>query len=151
MVNGRKYAWEDISIMLANQPGIGIQDISWDEEKELEGIYGIGSKPIGYSQGNWKAEGKVTILVEDYQILLAYARGLRGGIFDFKPFNIIVNYANDEEVPHTTLLMQCKFAKKSRKASQGEKKNTVDLDFQIFGDIREQAITGEMVSASSIL
>lgn len=151
MINGRKYAWEDITIILANQPGVGVQEISWDEEKETEPIYGMGSKPIGYAQGNWKAEGKVTLLIEDYQILLSYARGLRGGIFDFKPFNIIINYANDEEVPHTVVLMQCKFTKKGRKASQGEKKNTVELDFVILGDVREQSIGLDMVSASELL
>lgn len=151
MINGRKYAWEDVTIMLANQLGVGVQDISWDEDKETEAIYGMGSKPIGYSQGNWKAEGKVTILIEDYQTLLSYAKGVRGGIFDFKPFNIIVSYANDEEIPHTVKLLQCKFSKKSRKATQGEKKNTVDLDFSIFGDIKEQDINGDFVSASEVL
>lgn len=151
MVNGRKYAWQDISIIFANQLAMGCQDISWDEEKESEGVYGMGSKPIGYSQGNWKANGKITILVEDYQTFLTYAKGTTGGLFSMKPFNIILSYANDEEPPHSIKLMQCLITKKGRKASQGEKKNTVDIDFEIYGDIQEQDIAGAFSSASGMV
>lgn len=148
MINGKKYAWEDITIILANHLSFSAQDISWDEEKEAEAIYGAGSKPLGYARGNWKGEGKITILIEEHQILLTYAKGTKGGIFGFKPFNIIVNYANDEEPPQTNKLLQCIFTKKSRKASQGEKKNVVELDYLILGDIKEGDIGNNPVSAS---
>ena len=150
MINGRKYAWEDLKAVIANHCSYSLQDVSWDEEQELEGIYGAGSKPIGYGQGNWKASGKVTMLTEEYMMMLSYAKGIKGGIFRFSPFNIILNYSNEEEPPHTIKLLQCKFVKKNRKGTQGDKKTTVDLDIAILGDITETDINGIPVSASGI-
>ena len=41
-------------------PGLAlvVQEISYDDEQEMEESYGKGSKPRGYGKGNYKARGK---------------------------------------------------------------------------------------------
>ncbi|MBN2544585.1 MAG: hypothetical protein JXB50_02230 [Spirochaetes bacterium] len=150
MINGKKYSWEDISMFLAAHLSWSFDDVSWDQSKKKEAVYGVGSKPIGYVNGDWEASGKVNMLLEEYKQMITYAKGITSGIFGFKPFNIVVNYANDEEMPHTDTLLQCSFTKIGRKFNRNGKQ-MVELEFLIFGDIKEGDVTNTLVSASGEL
>jgi len=70
-VNGKAYDWGDVDLKI---PGLNIQvqEISYDDELEIEEVYGSGSKPRGYGTGNYKASGKLSMLRDDYDDLLAY-------------------------------------------------------------------------------
>lgn len=70
-VNGKAYDWGDVDIKL---PGLAlqVQEISYDDEQEMEETYGKGSKPRGFGTGNYKASGKMSLLRDDYDDLLAY-------------------------------------------------------------------------------
>lgn len=72
-VNGKAYDWGDVDLKI---PGLNIQvqEISYDDELEMEEVYGSGSKPRGYGTGNYKASGKLSMLRDDYDDLLAYRR-----------------------------------------------------------------------------
>lgn len=52
-VNGKAYDWGDVDLKI---PGLNIQvqEISYDDELEIEEVYGSGSKPRGYGTGNYK-------------------------------------------------------------------------------------------------
>jgi len=140
-INGKMYDWGDLTIVY---PGsvpfgiIGVQSIDWNEEKEIEPIYGAWNKPIGYGTGNWKADGKLTITLEAYAELNLLTPE---GIFNTSPFNIVLVYANTGEPLHTVQLLNCKWTKKGNKASQGDKKMEVELDFIILGDIKHDGIS----------
>lgn len=71
-------------------------------------------------------------------------------MYGLKPFDIILNYANEDETPFTTVLKQCVFTKKSGKASQGDKKTTKDIDIEILGDILESGLSGVLVSSAGL-
>jgi len=140
-INGKMYDWGDLTIVYpGSAPAgiIGVQSIDWNEEKEIEPIYGAGDKPIGYGMGNWKADGKLTITLEAYAELNSLTPE---GIFNAPPFNIVLVYANTDEPLHTVHLLNCKWTKKGNKASQGDKKMEVELDFTIFGDIKHDGIS----------
>lgn len=147
MINGKKYSWEDIQMFLANHLSWSFEDVSWDQSKKKEPVYGVGSKPLGYTTGDWEASGKVSMILEEYKQMITYAKGTKGGIFAFKPFNIISNYANDEEMPHTDQLLQCTFTKIARKFTRNGKQ-MVELEFLILGDIKEGDAANVPVSAS---
>ena len=70
-VNGKAYDWGDVDLKI---PGLNIQvqEISYDDELEMEEVYGSGSKPRGYGTGNYKASGKLSMLRDDYDDLLAH-------------------------------------------------------------------------------
>lgn len=66
-VNGKAYDWGDVDLKI---PGLNIQvqEISYDDELEIEEVYGSGSKPRGYGTGNYKDKvitlGDVSVTVE---------------------------------------------------------------------------------------
>ena len=80
-VNGKAYDWGDVDLKI---PGLNIQvqEISYDDELEIEEVYGYGSKPRGYGTGNYKASGKLSMLRDDYDDLLAYFEKLETGYMD---------------------------------------------------------------------
>ena len=63
-VNGKAYGWGDVDIKL---PGLTpeVQEVSYDDENDVEEAYGRGGKPRGYGEGNYKASGKLTMLRDD--------------------------------------------------------------------------------------
>lgn len=59
-VNGRAYDWGDVDFQI---PGLNIevQEISYNDELEKEVVYGVGQRPRGYGEGNYKSEGKIDL------------------------------------------------------------------------------------------
>lgn len=57
-VNGQTYSWGDVDVKI---PGLVlvVQEISYDDEQDMEESYGKGNRPRGYGKGNSKASGKV--------------------------------------------------------------------------------------------
>ena len=54
-VNGINYGWGDVDVKI---PGLNlvVQEISYDDEQEMEESYGKGYRPRGYGKGNYKVE-----------------------------------------------------------------------------------------------
>ena len=127
-VNGKAYDWGDVDLKI---PGLNIQvqEISYDDELEMEEVYGSGSKPRGYGTGNYKASGKLSMLRDDYDDLLAYCK--QKGV----PF-----YANEGARTKIDELKKVKFSKRSNKAAQGDKSLTVDIDMMIVGGVYQDGV-----------
>ena len=72
-VNGQTYGWGDVDVKI---PGLVlvVQEISYDDEQEMEESYGKGYRPRGYGKGNYKASGKMSMLRDDYDDVLAYCK-----------------------------------------------------------------------------
>jgi len=143
LINGRFYEWGDLNIMIGLSPlSSTLQEISWDDEMQKESIYGIGRTPIGYSKGQYKASGKLTMLMEEYNLLNAMTiKNAVSGIFNMPPFNITIMFANYDELPVVIILQDCIFTKKSVKTATGDKSVKVELDFEITGDVIENGIS----------
>ena len=75
-VNGQTYSWGDVDVKI---PGLVlvVQEISYDDEQDMEESYGKGNRPRGYGKGNYKASGKMSMLRDDYDDVLAYRALLR--------------------------------------------------------------------------
>lgn len=60
-VNGKNYDWGDVDVKF---PGLVlvVQEISYDDEQDMEESYGRGYKPRGFGKGNYKASGKLSML-----------------------------------------------------------------------------------------
>lgn len=138
-INGKHYDWSDVNIYL---PGltIEVQDISYDDELEKELVYGKGNKPRGYGTGNYKPSAKISLLREDYNILLDYCRRRRVAFYKLEIDKIIVSYANDNYPIQTDVLPKCSFMKRSLKAAQGDKSLKVDLDILVGGVIESNGV-----------
>lgn len=138
-VNGKNYDWGDVDVKF---PGLvlQLQEISYDDEQEMEESYGRGPKPRGYGTGNYKASGKMSMLRDDYDDLLDYCRARGLAFYGIMIPSIVVSYANDGGRTRIDELKKVKFSKRSSKAAQGDKKLTVDIDLMIVGGIIQDGV-----------
>lgn len=138
-VNGKNYDWGDVDVKF---PGLvlQLQEISYDDEQEMEESYGRGSQPRGYGTGNYKASGKISMLRDDYDDLLAYCRAKGLSFYKIMFPSIVVSYANDGGPTRIDELKKVKFVKRSNKAAQGDKNLKVDIDLMIIGGIIQDGV-----------
>ncbi len=138
-VNGKAYDWGDVDVKL---PGLvlDVQEISYDDEQDMEEVYGRGNRPRGFGTGNYKASGKISLLRDDYDALLAYCKASRFSFYGMEIPSIIVSYANAGARTKIDELKRVKFTKRSNKAAQGDKSLTVDIDLMIIGGIIQDGV-----------
>jgi hypothetical protein len=138
-VNGKAYDWGDVDIKV---PGLAlnVQEISYDDEQEMEEVYGVGKRPRGYGTGNYKASGKMSMLRDDYQELLNYCKS-KGIAFYWLEIPVMtVSYASEGSRTIIDELKRVKFVKRGHKASQGDKSLSVDIDLMIIGGIVQDGV-----------
>lgn len=138
-VNGKAYGWGDVDVKL---PGLvlTVQEISYDDEQEMEEQYGKGNKPRGYGVGNYKASGKMSLLRDDYDDMLAYCKAKKTPFYNLEIPSIVVSYANEGDRTRIDELKRVKMIKRSNKAAQGDKSLTVDIDLMIVGGIVQDGV-----------
>ncbi len=138
-VNGKSYDWGDVDVKL---PGlvVEVQEISYDDEQEMEETYGKGSKPRGYGTGNYKASGKISLLRDDYDDFLAWCKAKGVPFFGLEIPLIVVSYANKGDRTRIDELKNVKITKRANKAAQGDKSLTVDLDLMIIGGVFQDGV-----------
>ena len=138
-VNGKAYDWGDVDIKI---PGLVITatEISYEDEFEMDEIYGKGAKPRGYGTGNYKSSGKMTVLRDDYDAFLDYCKAKGVPFYKLDIPSIVVSYANPGERTRIDELKRVKINKRSNKIAQGDKKISVELDFMIVGGIVQDGV-----------
>lgn len=133
-INGNQYDWESVTIQLPNGTAIGVTDISYSDERPVEGRYGKGSLPRGYGRGNYKASGSMEMDLDEAERLLA---ALGGSYYGAKPFPVVAGYANDDMPAVTDTLPDVKITKVDSGAKQGENNVGVrKFDFVILSPIK---------------
>lgn len=139
LVNGKAYDWADVNLFL---PGLVIepQEISYEDELEKELAYGLGSRPRGYGRGNYKATGKLSLLRDDYDVLLDHCKQQGTAFFSLEFPKVVVSYANEGDAIRQDVLNRVSFTKRSNKAAQGDKNLKVDLDLMIAGMVEHDGV-----------
>ena len=133
-VNGKNYDWCDVDVKF---PGLVlvVQEISYDDEQDMEESYGRGYKPRGFGKGNYKASGKLSMLRDDYEDLLAFCKARGVSFYDLELPSIVVSYADNGKAISTDELKKVRPIKRTHKAAQGDKSLSVDVDLMIVGGI----------------
>ena len=133
-VNGKNYDWGDVDVKF---PGLVlvVQEISYDDEQDMEESYGRGYKPRGFGKGNYKAPGKLSMLRDDYEDLLAFCKARGVSFYDLELPSIVVSYADNGKAISTDELKKVRPIKRTHKAAQGDKSLSVDVDLMIVGGI----------------
>ena len=133
-VNGKNYDWGDVDVKF---PGLVlvVQEISYDDEQDMEESYGRGYKPRGFGKGNYKASGKLSMLRDDYEDLLAFCKARGVSFYDLELPSIVVSYADNGKAISTDELKKVRPIKRPHKAAQGDKSLSVDVDLMIVGGI----------------
>lgn len=135
MINGKKYSWEDISTVLPHGEMIDFQNVEYSDSKEMDPVYGKGSNPTGYGTGNYSAEGKLTLLKEEHDRYVEWAKKQGKSLYKIPPFPVTVSYANEDQKTKTDILKSCKVTKVSHSAGQGDKELKVEYEIKILGGI----------------
>ena len=138
-VNGISYDWGDVDVKI---PGLNlvVQEISYDDEQEMEESYGKGYRPRGYGKGNYKASGKMSMHRDDYDDLLDYCKAKGIPFYGVEFPVVVVSYANAGGRTRIDELKRVVFTKRSHKAAQGDKTLSVDIDLMIVGGIVEDGV-----------
>ena len=137
LINGKCYDWSSVDINVSGMDSIELQEISYDDEQELEVIYGKGGKVRGFGTGNQKNSVKISLLREDFNemIRVIKSKGYKS-FYKYIIPKITVSYADDGAETTTDILTNVKFSKRSLKAAQGDKSMKVDLDGMAIGGIK---------------
>lgn len=137
LINGKCYDWSSVAINVSGMDSIELQEISYDDEEEVEAIYGKGGKIRGYGTGNQKNSVKLSMTREDFNemIRVIKSKGYKS-FYKYIIPKITVSYADDGVATTTDVLTNVKFSKRSLKAAQGDKSMKVDLDGMAMGGIK---------------
>lgn len=60
-VNGEVVGWADIVVSLAGVPVTGITGVEYEDDQEVNAVYGAGRYPVGYGKGRITCKGKITL------------------------------------------------------------------------------------------
>ena len=94
-VNGREYAYEDISFKLG---GVGkilkIKNIQYKWSRESEKFYGTSGTPTGYSLKNYEAEASIEVTKKVAAAIADFAAVAGVAIADIPPFAITVAFSD---------------------------------------------------------
>lgn len=137
LINGKCYDWSSVTINVSGMDSIELQEISYDDEQELEAIYGKGGRIRGYGTGNQKNSVKLSMTREDFNEMLRVIKSK--GYKSFYKYiipKITVSYADEGAQTTTDVLTKVKFSKRSLKAAQGDKSMKVNLDGMAVGGIK---------------
>ena len=112
-INGKNYDWEDIHVITLTGEQLGITEIKYSDEQSVTARYGRGAVPRGYGRGNYEASGSMVLDRDEWEKLklALVALSNTGGIYDHKPFPIVVSYANDDMGTVIDTLRDCKISK----------------------------------------
>ncbi|KEQ23427.1 hypothetical protein [Paenibacillus tyrfis] len=141
MINGKLYDWESITVGLPYGTAIAISGIDYDDELAGELAYGKGAAPVGYGNGNYTASAKITLLRDEFNKLLDFARSQGQALYRLPLFPITVSYANDGERTRTDEIRGCKFTKAAHKGAQGDTKLEVELEILVTGKIIRDGVS----------
>lgn len=132
-INGRMYDWASIELGVAGMPIPSFTAVEYSDQADEKMVYGRGRSPVGYSQGNYSASGKITVHREAYEALMAGAKALGGkGLYSMKPFPITITYANEDKPPVTDVIKGVRPTKRSASNSQNQEAATIDIEFIAF-------------------
>ena len=128
LINGRAYDWANIVVRLSNGtiPLVGITKITYEDEEEVENIYGAGKFPVSQGSGNYTATASITLPVEEI-IKIQRTTGSKR-LQDVPYFDITVSYLHpqaDKQINDT--IKNCRFTKNSRDLNQNDKTFPIEL------------------------
>jgi hypothetical protein len=142
-VNGKRYDWESITTLTISGVVVDYEGIDYSDKREVTSVHGKGSKPRGFGEGNYTAEGKTSLLKEEW-LKLEAALAITSpnqAVYTHKPFPITVKYKNnDQPVPQVDVLRGVKLTGISDSRKQGDAKSVVELTFNITGGILRNGV-----------
>lgn len=125
LINGITYSYANIIFNVLGLPIAGITSIEYSDTQEMEDNYGAGIFPVNRGFGSYKAEGKITLYMEEVEGLTSVAPGRR--LQNIPEFDIPVAYVNANNIPKSHILRNVRFIENNRKTKTGDKKIEIEI------------------------
>jgi len=124
---GKLTGWNSVKINLLGRDVEGCSEVDYNDEVEMESVYGAGNMPIGYGEGAYKAKASFTLLNEErLAIIDSLPPGVR--LQEIAPFTVIVSYEY-ENVIYKDIIHNCKF--KTNGVSVKQKDMSINHKFDL--------------------
>lgn len=127
LINGKRYSWANITLVLFGRNVEGITEISYDDSEKKANIYGAGKYPVARGDGQYEAKASITL--KDYEvtgILASSGRGKR--LQDIAPFDVVVLYELDG-VLMKDVIRNAEFMSTGKSIKSGD--NTIDVKVEL--------------------
>lgn len=125
---GTMQGWNSITANLLGRDLEGISELSYTDSVTKENVYGAGKYPIGRSSGNYEPECSITLFKEEADGLRAsLPRGKR--IQDIAPFDLIVEYVNQDGIVLKDIIYNCEFTNDGVEVAQSD--GTISMQYEL--------------------
>lgn len=127
LINGYRQDWSSVKAKLGGANLTGIKEITYSHTIDRGEVRGQGPQIMGYTRGEYKAEGSITFLKEEYDdLVVKLGDGYMEAIFD-----ISVSYGATGGPVSTDQLVGCRLGKAEKSPSQGTDGLEVSCDLHI--------------------
>ncbi len=138
-VNGEFYVFARAGFSFAGSKLVAFESAEYDDGIELEAVYGANMAPLGYGEGNYDANFKLTVTKEDFDtvILPKLTDGEGDGtVYGHAPFDFSTNYSKRKNTPAVSdAIKGVRITKISQSSKSGDKKTMIDIEGKALGGI----------------
>ena len=126
-MNTRTYSWSECEINVAGQLQVEVTGVEWNEEQEMEPVYGKGNDPLDIKEGNITRTGTLTLLQGGLEELLD--RAPQGKLIKLKNTDIQIAFSGDDLLVQRYSLIGVRFTAQPMALRQNDKKMEVAIPF----------------------
>lgn len=127
-INGVQYTWGEVAIRALGNVFVGVENIKYDDDQDMEMNHGAGNYAIGMGAGKIKAKGSIMLYQEELEALVNAAPGRR--LQSIPNFDITVSFIPEigqAQVNHT--IKNVRLMNNRRDMSSGDMKVTSEINF----------------------
>ena len=125
---GKVAGWNSVTVRLLGRDVVGITELMYNDNLEVEGVKGAGAFDIGVGEGNYQANASITLTQEERLALLnSLPPGIR--IQQIDAFPIIAAYDYNGTI-YTDVIRACRFKNNGVEVKQGDK--SIAFKFELY-------------------
>ena len=126
LVNGKQYEYADITMIVLGTPILGVTNIEYGEEDNIENVYATGRYPIGRGYGQITPMAKVTILMNEVMNIVSQSHN--GRLQDIPEFDIVVSFTDVNLIPVVHKIKNCRFKTNKLSTATGDTSIPMEMD-----------------------
>ena len=123
---GKVAGWNSTKVRLLGRDVVGITELAYNDNVDIEGVKGAGKYDIGVGEGNYTATASITLTQEER---LALLDSIPPGktIQDIDGFPIVVSY-DYNGIIYKDVIRACRFKNNGVEVKQGDKSIAYKFD-----------------------
>jgi hypothetical protein len=115
LINGRRYDFSAIELIIGTDRIIGFKEISYSDELAPGEVYGSSAQLIGRTRGQRKSSASLTMYLQEFDELV---QKLGNGFME-KVFDVVVQYADHEQPTLMDQILGCRITKVDKGGASG--------------------------------